>query len=177
MIFVEGFRLLFVLAGSAAGFEIGRHTSSNPHGPVIGLLLGAAVTYVLGGVAGRLADRGLQHAVFLFRNTPPGEIFAASIISTTGMLLGLVTFYLDWTGRYRGDFMLTAFYLFLACVVVMIATSLAFHEPLKAGAELLVWDNWREPLRDQTGRGGLGSYRMPAASILAVFVVLYILFR
>ncbi len=37
-----------------------------------------------------LVDRGLQHAVFLFRNTPSGEIFAASIISTTGMLLGLV---------------------------------------------------------------------------------------
>ncbi len=90
MIFVEGFRLLFVLAGSAAGFEIGRHADSNPHAPIVGLLLGAAITYVLGGVAGRLADRGLQHAVFLFRNTPPGEIFAASIISTTGMLLGLV---------------------------------------------------------------------------------------
>ena len=90
MIFVEGFRLLFVLAGSAAGFEIGRHVDSNPHAPIIGLMLGAAVTYVLGGVGGRLADRGLQRAVFLFRNTPPGEIFAASIISTTGMLLGLV---------------------------------------------------------------------------------------
>jgi uncharacterized protein YacL len=90
MIFVEGFRLLFVLAGSAAGFEIGRHADSNPHAAIVGLLLGAAITYVLGGVGGRLADRGLQRAVFLFRNTPPGEIFAASIISTTGMLLGLV---------------------------------------------------------------------------------------
>ncbi len=90
MIFVEGFRLLFVLAGSVAGFEIGRHVDGNPHAPVIGLLFGAGISYVLGGVAGRLADKGLQRAVFLFRKTPPGEIFAASIISTTGMLLGLV---------------------------------------------------------------------------------------
>jgi len=90
MIFVEGFRLLFVLAGSAAGFEIGRNVNGGAHAPVVGLLLGAAVSYVLGGAAGRLTDRGLQHAAFLFRNTPPGEIFAASIIATTGMVLGLV---------------------------------------------------------------------------------------
>jgi uncharacterized protein YacL len=90
MIFVEGFRLLFVLAGAVAGFEIGRNLSASPHASVTGLLLGAAISYVIGGVAGRLIDRGIQHAVFLFRNTPPGEIFAASIIATTGMLLGLV---------------------------------------------------------------------------------------
>jgi uncharacterized protein YacL len=90
VIFVEGFRLLFVLAGSAAGFEIGRNVSTNPRAAVVGLLFGAAASYVLGGVAGRLTDKGLQRAVFLFRNTPPGEAFAASIIATTGMLLGLV---------------------------------------------------------------------------------------
>jgi uncharacterized protein YacL len=90
MIFVEGFRLLFVLAGSVAGFEVGRNVSAGAHAPVIGLLLGAAISYVLGGVAGRLTDKGLQQALFLFRKTPPGEIFAASIISTTGMLLGIV---------------------------------------------------------------------------------------
>ena len=90
MIFVEGFRLLFVLAGSAAGFEIGRWVDGSKSAPVIGLMLGAAISYVLGGVAGRLVDKGLQRAVFLFRNTPAGEIFAASIVATTGMLLGLV---------------------------------------------------------------------------------------
>ena len=55
-----------------------------------GLLLGAGFSYVLGGVGGRALDKALQRAVFLFRNTPPGEVFAASNISTTGMLLGLV---------------------------------------------------------------------------------------
>jgi uncharacterized protein YacL len=90
MIFVEGFRLLFVLAGAVAGFELGRTVNGSPHSPVVGMLFGAAVSYVLGGVAGRLVDKGLQRTVFLFRNTPPGETFAASIVSTTGMLLGLV---------------------------------------------------------------------------------------
>lgn len=90
MIFVEGFRLLFVLSGAVAGYEIGQGIDANPRGAIVGLLFGAAVSYVLGGVAGRLIDKGVQRAVFLFRNTPPGETFAASIISTTGMLLGLV---------------------------------------------------------------------------------------
>lgn len=89
LIFVEGFRLLFVLAGSLAGFEIARRFG-NHHAGVVGLLFGAGISYVLGGVAGRTIDRGLQRIVFLFRNTPPGEIFAASIISSTAMLLGLV---------------------------------------------------------------------------------------
>jgi uncharacterized protein YacL len=90
VLFVEGFRLLFVLAGSVAGYELGRNVDANPHAQLIGLLFGAAVSYVLGGVAGRLLDRGLQKAVFLLRNTPAGEIFAASAISTSGMLLGMV---------------------------------------------------------------------------------------
>jgi uncharacterized protein YacL len=90
MIFVEGFRLLLVLAGSLAGYEIGKRVDGNPHAAVWGMLLGAGLTYVVGGVGGRLLDKALQRAVFLFRNTPPGEVFAASIISTTGMLLGLV---------------------------------------------------------------------------------------
>jgi uncharacterized protein YacL len=90
IIFVEGFRLLFVLGGSVVGFEIGRSLDSRQLGSVVGLLLGATTSYVIGGVAGRLLDKGLQKAVFLFRNTPPGEAFAASIIATAGMLLGLV---------------------------------------------------------------------------------------
>ena len=90
MIFVELFRLLFVLAGSSAGYEAGRTVNGSPHAPVIGLLLGAAISYVVGGAGGRFLDKGLRRAVFLFRNTPSGEIFAASIVSTTGMLMGLV---------------------------------------------------------------------------------------
>ena len=89
-VFVEGLRLIVVLFGALAGYEIGhRHDAAGMAAPV-GLLLGAAVAYVVGGVLGRTADRGLQHGVQLFRNSPPGEIFAAAIISTSGMMAGLV---------------------------------------------------------------------------------------
>ncbi len=89
MLFVEVFRFLFVLAGAGAGLEVGNHAGGGGHG-LVGMLLGAAIFYVIGGVVGRLLDRGLQRAVFLLRNMPPGEVFAASIIATTGLLLGLV---------------------------------------------------------------------------------------
>lgn len=90
MIFVEGFRLLFVLAGSVAAYEVGRRMGWGPNAAVTGLLVGAGVSYVLGGIVGRLIDKGLQRSLLLFRNTPPGEAFAAMISATTGMLLGLV---------------------------------------------------------------------------------------
>ena len=91
MIFVEGVRLIVVLLGALLGYEIGGHSAGagGPHA-VVGLMIGAAVSYVVGGVVGRILDKGLQRGVRLFRNSPPGEIFAATIISTSGMILGLI---------------------------------------------------------------------------------------
>jgi uncharacterized protein YacL len=90
MIFVEGVRLIVVLLGALLGYEIGLRTRGTDTDAVIGLLIGSAVSYVIGGIAGRVLDRGLQRGVRLFRNSPPGEIFAATIISTSGMILGLI---------------------------------------------------------------------------------------
>lgn len=90
MLFVEVFRFLFVLVGAWAGLEIGHHVGTSSHGPIIGMLLGAAILYVVGGIVGRLLDRGLLRSVFLLRNMPPGEVFAASITATTGLLVGMV---------------------------------------------------------------------------------------
>jgi uncharacterized protein YacL len=90
MLFVEVFRFLFVLAGAAAGLEIGHHVGPQAHGPTIGMALGAAIAYVIGGIIGRLLDRGLQGAVFKMTKMPPGEVFAGTIIATSGLLLGLV---------------------------------------------------------------------------------------
>jgi uncharacterized protein YacL len=91
MIFVEGVRLIVVLLGALLGYEIGKQSAGagGAHA-VVGLMIGAAVSYVVGGVVGRILDKGLQRGVRLFRNSPPGEIFAATIISTSGMLLGLI---------------------------------------------------------------------------------------
>src|SRR6266478_5473980 len=101
---------------------------------------------------------------------------AAFVTLVLGMALGLVAFVLDWNHIYRGDFMLIAFLLLVCCLVVMVATSFLFPEPLKPEARLLVWEDWREPLRVEPGIG-FGSYRMAAIVVLAIFVSLYLTFR
>ncbi len=93
------------------------------------------------------------------------------------MMLGFATFYLDWNNIYRGDFMLIAFELLVACLVIMVVTTFWFPEPLKAEARSLVWEDWREPLRGEAGGHGLGNYRLLAAFVLIVFAVLYFIFR
>jgi SSS family solute:Na+ symporter len=102
---------------------------------------------------------------------------AAFITLIGGSFLGAVMFYLDWRKIYTGDFMLTAFFLFVACGVLMIAGSLVFPEPLKAEARPLVWEDWREPLRGEAGGRGLGNYRVATVAILTAFVGLYLAFR
>jgi SSS family solute:Na+ symporter len=102
---------------------------------------------------------------------------AAFLTLAAGALLGAAVFVLDWTGAYRGDFMLVSFLLFLSCSAILVAASLAFPEPLKDEARPLVWEDWREPLRGDAGGRGLGNYRVAAALVLAAFVALYFLFR
>jgi SSS family solute:Na+ symporter len=102
---------------------------------------------------------------------------SAFITLVAGMVLGLVAFYLDWNNIYRGDFMLLAFFLLVACAIIMVATTFLFPEPLEAEAGSLVWDNWREPLRGSACGRGLGDYRVLAGAIATVFVALYLSFR
>ena len=102
---------------------------------------------------------------------------SAFLTLVAGSVLGLVTFYLDWHKILRGDFMLTAFLLFSACVLIMVVTTLFFPEPLKPHSRLLVWENWREPLRAQAGGQALGDYRFSPVLVLLLFVVLYFIFR
>jgi SSS family solute:Na+ symporter len=93
-----------------------------------------------------------------------------------GMVMGAVMFVLDWTGTYRGDFMLTAFLLLLLCMGIMLVLARVFPEPLKGEAKPLVWEDWREPLRGDAGGRGLANYRVAAAAIVIVFIVLYVSF-
>ena len=102
---------------------------------------------------------------------------SAFITLVAGIALGCVAFYLDWNRIYRGDFMLIAFWLFAACVAIMVATTFLFPEPFKAEAGLLIWENWREPLRSSAGGRGLADYRVVSAIILLVFIGLYFVFR
>jgi SSS family solute:Na+ symporter len=102
---------------------------------------------------------------------------SAFITLVAGMALGALTFALDWTGAYRGDFMLIAFVLLVACLAIMVATTFLYPEPLKAEARPLVWTDWREPLRGEAGGRGLGNYRVLTVVVLVVFALLYAIFR
>jgi SSS family solute:Na+ symporter len=102
---------------------------------------------------------------------------SAFVTLIAGIILGFITFYLDWNNIYRGDFMLMAFWLCVACFAIMVATTFIFPEALKAEAQSLVWQNWHEPFRGETGGHGLGNYRLASAAVLVVFVTLYLIFH
>ena len=90
MIFVEVFRLLLVIAGTLGGLAVGDHVGRHTVAPVVGTTLGALLSYLLGGVVGRFLDKGLREGVVRLRATPASEVFAGSVVGTTGLLLGLV---------------------------------------------------------------------------------------
>ena len=56
MIFVEGVRLIVVLLGALLGYELGKRTDGTNSDAVIGLMIGAGVSYVIGGIIGRILD-------------------------------------------------------------------------------------------------------------------------
>ncbi len=102
---------------------------------------------------------------------------AALVTLVMGMLLGFVTFLLDWKNVYRGDFMLIAFLLFIACVFIMMVSTFLFPEALKPEARTLVWDSWWEPLRGNSEDYCFGNYRVVTVLVLATFAALYLAFR
>ena len=102
---------------------------------------------------------------------------SALITLIAGMALGFAAFYLDWNNVYRGDFMLNAFLLLVACLAIMVATTFLFPETLKPEAKMLVWEDWREPLRGKAAGRGLRDYRVLAGLVLGVFAALYLVFR
>jgi len=75
------------------------------------------------------------------------------------------------------DWMLTSFYMLVVCCGIMWIGSKLMPEPVKNEAKLLIWEDWREPLRGEAGGRGLGNYRLASAAILIVFIVLYLIFR
>jgi uncharacterized protein YacL len=91
MIFVEGFRLFLVIAGAIAGLATGNSIDKHGIAPIVGLGLGAFVSYVLGGVVGRLLEKGMDGVVGGLRRMPAGEVFAGTVVGTSGLLVGLVS--------------------------------------------------------------------------------------
>jgi SSS family solute:Na+ symporter len=95
-----------------------------------------------------------------------------------GSLLGLAVFVADWYKEYTGwnvQFMMAAFYLFVICSVVLVATSLLWPHEHTAESQRLVWRNPLEALRER-GWNGLANYRLLAGLLFAIMVLLYLIF-
>jgi len=102
---------------------------------------------------------------------------AAVMTLVSGIFLGCITFYLDWNGIYRGNFMLTAFWLLVVCLAIMVIGSFTFPETLKADSKRLVWNNLAEPFQASIPGGKLTRYRFAYIAILIIFLSLFLAFR
>ncbi len=89
MLFVEGFRLLVVLIGAILGLEVAKGVNPSSLSMAAGTALGALIAYVVGGVTGRRIDIEMRRVTRRFRDVPPAEIFAGSLIGILGLLLAL----------------------------------------------------------------------------------------
>jgi SSS family solute:Na+ symporter len=138
-------------------------------------------------------------AVFLFGvfwKKASGRAAYSTLI--VGAILGVITFFLDWNQHevwllkalqpieplrwflldfWVKNFMMTAFYLFVLCSAVVVIVSRISPEQSKEEANVLVWENWREPLRGEAQGRALGNYRVLAVVVLVTFVMLYYFFR
>lgn len=102
---------------------------------------------------------------------------AAFITLVSGAAIGLLIFFLDWNGLYKGNFMMTAFYLLVICCITIVIFSYIFPESLKTEAKDLVWEDWREPLRGEAKGHALGNYKILSALVLITFIALYYIFK
>ncbi len=102
---------------------------------------------------------------------------AAYITLVIGAVLGLIIFLLDWNGLYHGNFMMTAFYLLVLCSLIITVSSFIYPEELKEEAKVLVWKNWKEPLRGEAKGFSLGNYKILSGLVFVTFIALYYIFR
>ncbi len=95
---VEAVRLIVTLASTAIGLSVGRAIPGWVNGTPLdpdpwrfwGALVGAGVGYVLGGMLGRLVDRGLEAAPRAVQHTTGPQLFAGAFGVITGVLVGAV---------------------------------------------------------------------------------------
>jgi SSS family solute:Na+ symporter len=133
-------------------------------------------------------------AVFLFGVFWKGATARSAYVALIlGNVIGITIFFLDlfkqqtgWRFVVKGHFKLTgmeltsmiaSFYLCLLCGMIIVVVSRLYPQPLKEEARLLVWEDWREPLRGQAHGRGLGNYRVLSLVVVATFIMLYVLFR
>ncbi|MDZ8117696.1 sodium:solute symporter [Pontiella agarivorans] len=96
-----------------------------------------------------------------------------------GSALGFVVFGLDFYKEQTGwniPFMMSGFYLFCICAVIMVTASLMKPEELTEEKAALVWNHPLDALR-APGLPGFGNYKMLSAVLFVVMIILYTIFH
>ncbi|MBS1577271.1 MAG: sodium:solute symporter [Bacteroidetes bacterium] len=106
---------------------------------------------------------------------------AAQYTLWIGSVLGVVVFIINKTAGDatligRIPFMMMAFYLFMACVIIQVILSYIFPVQHTEDSEKLYWKSIWEPLKEK-GWPGLGNYKVLSFLLIAVMVALYWVFR
>ncbi|HPR82837.1 MAG TPA: sodium/solute symporter [Pontiellaceae bacterium] len=97
----------------------------------------------------------------------------------TGSAIGFIIFLLDFMKEKTGwnvPFMMSGFYLFCICAVIMVIASLMRPEELTEARRALIWNHPLDALKDK-GWPGLGNYKFLAALLFVVMIVLYTVFH
>jgi uncharacterized protein YacL len=82
---VEFVRLLFVVLFAVGGLSVGRHVGADTPNALLGVVLGSATGFVLGGVLGRQTATAVRTMEEELRRVPAAEIVAG----TGGLVIGL----------------------------------------------------------------------------------------
>jgi len=102
----------------------------------------------------------------------------AFITLLSGSVMGLTVFLLDWYKEYTGwniPSMMTTFYLFVICMIIMTVVSLLKQHRHTVESEALVWKNPLEALKGKTW-SGIGNYKFLSILLFGTMVMLYIIF-
>jgi SSS family solute:Na+ symporter len=105
---------------------------------------------------------------------------AAQLTLWIGSLLGAAVYVVTKLNPQSSlasiPFMMMAFYLFCACVIMQVTFSYIYPMQHTIQSRELFWKSFREPLQSK-GWKGLGNYKTLSLLLLLVMVVLYTVFR
>jgi SSS family solute:Na+ symporter len=109
----------------------------------------------------------------------PASALAARLTLYIGSVLGAIVFLLDLNSKTTGwdvPFMMSAFYLFAACSVILVVVSLLRPHQHTPQSERLVWANPLAALKAENAWRGLGDFRILAGLLFVVMIALYAVF-
>ncbi len=100
----------------------------------------------------------------------------AFITLCAGTAMGAVVFILDFfRGEWPYSFMVTSFWMFVICVVILVAVSRFLPHEHTSESQELVWSNPLEALR-APGWPGWRNYKFLAVLLLGIMILLYLMF-